>query len=238
MDELGASLEFVPFLIFIAAVFILFRVSSNRKRRGGKIRHPSGPARMRRTSMAEGGDTSETENNRARSANSAHRPNVSAESDVRDLPEFQVKHVIDGDTVVVSNSWRDVRVRLDAIDCPEDDQHWGETARYGLIKLIGGREIRLEEHGKDRYGRTLATIYVAPRSQSGWINVNERMVTLGHAWVMRRFYGHLPNHRRVKLNRLERWAKSKNIGLWRSPNPVPPWKWRSGREALPPEDTD
>jgi endonuclease YncB( thermonuclease family) len=149
---------------------------------------------------------------------------------VFDLPQYDVEHVIDGDTVIVSNTWCEVRVRLDSIDCPEDDQYWGDTARYGLIKLIGGREVRLEEHGKDHYGRTLATVYVAHQSQAEWVNVNERMVTLGHAWVMRKFYGHLPNHRRVKLNRLERWARSKKVGLWRSHNPVPPWEWRNTRE--------
>jgi len=28
-------------------------------------------------------------------------------------------------------------------------------------------------------------------------------------------------------NRLKRWARSKKAGLWQTPNPIPPWKWRS-----------
>ncbi|PCI06627.1 MAG: hypothetical protein COB77_06505, partial [Gammaproteobacteria bacterium] len=60
----------------------------------------------------------------------------------------------------------------------------------------------------------------------GITNVNERMVTLGHAWVMRRYYGHLSNKRKNQLNRLERWAKLKKVGLWKQLNPIPPWKWR------------
>jgi endonuclease YncB( thermonuclease family) len=28
------------------------------------------------------------------------------------------------------------------------------------------------------------------------------------------------------LNQLERWAKSKRVGLWKTDNPIPPWKWR------------
>ena len=122
--------------------------------------------------------------------------------------------------------WR-IRIRLDSIDCPEDGQQWGDIAKFGLIKLIGGREVRLEEHGLDRYDRTLATIYVRHGNDSEWFNVNERMVTLGHAWVMRRYYDHLAKDRQDQLNRLERWARSKKVGLWKTPNPIPPWKWRS-----------
>jgi len=125
------------------------------------------------------------------------------------------------------------RIRLDSIDCPEVCQHWGDISKYGLIKLIGGRKVRLERHGQDCHERTLATIYVQHGYESEWMNVNERMVTLGHAWVMRRFYDHLPKDRQDKLNRLERWARSKKVGLWQTPNPMPLWKWRSdGRSQL------
>ena len=44
---------------------------------------------------------------------------------------YKVRHVIDGDTVIVSKSWRDFRVRLDAIDCPECGQQWGNMAKAG-----------------------------------------------------------------------------------------------------------
>jgi micrococcal nuclease len=146
---------------------------------------------------------------------------------VASLPTYKVEHVIDGDTVVVSNRKRQLRVRLDAIDCPEDGQEWGDIATAGLIKMIGGKHIQLEEHGTDRYERMLATLYVRNGSDGEWMNVNERMVTLGHAWVMRRFYKHLSKQRQAKLNQLERWAKAKKVGLWKTANPIPPWEWRN-----------
>ena len=152
----------------------------------------------------------------------AIRENISS------LPKVKVAYIVDGDTVIVANGWNDITIRLDSVDCPEDGQHWGDTAKYGLIKLIGGRRVHLEQHGLDSHGRTLATIYVQHESGSNWINVNERMVTLGHAWVMRAFYDHLPKDRQDRLNRLERWAKAKSVGLWRTSNPIPPWKWRNG----------
>jgi micrococcal nuclease len=147
---------------------------------------------------------------------------------IQDLPKVEVLTIIDGDTVLISKGWHNTTtVRLDAIDCPEDGQEWGDIAKYGLIKLIGGRRVHLEEHGIDSYGRTLATLHLWNEQKNIWVNVNEQMVMLGHAWVMRKFYDHLPKERQSKLNRLEQWAKSKKIGLWSGSNPIPPWQWRN-----------
>ena len=142
------------------------------------------------------------------------------------LPSVTVISVRDGDTVIVAKGWRQIVIRLDSIDCPEDGQLWGDIAAFGLIKQIGGKTIRLEEHGLDPHGRTLATIYVWHLSKREWLNVIERKVTLGHAWVMRRFYDHLPPDRQNKLDRLENWSRSRKVGLWRTENPIPPWQWR------------
>jgi micrococcal nuclease len=150
---------------------------------------------------------------------------------IGDLPEAKVLQVLDGDTLIVARGWAQTMIRLDSIDCPEDGQHWGDIAAYGLIKLVGGRRVHVEEYGLDFHGRTLATIYVRHANGREWVNVNERMVTLGHAWVMRRYYDHLPNDRQAKLNRLEAWAKAKKVGLWRTGNPIPPWQWRK-REGV------
>jgi micrococcal nuclease len=147
---------------------------------------------------------------------------------IESLPVARVMHVLDGDTLLVAIGPMEASVRLDSIDCPEAGQPWGNNARYGLTKLVGGRSITLEVHGRDPHGRTLATIYVRQANGSEWLNVNERMVMLGHAWVMRMYYDHLPKERQNQLNRLEAWAKTKKVGLWKTENPTPPWKWRKG----------
>jgi micrococcal nuclease len=149
-----------------------------------------------------------------------------------ELPDGQVKYVMDGDTLIIAKGDGEIRVRLDSIDCPEDGQPWGDNARSGLIKLVGGRTVRLEEHGLDFHGRTLATIYVSEAQGTEWMNVNERMVTLGHAWVMRLYYDHLPWERQKRLNELEALAKSKKVGLWGTENPVPPWNWRKQQNGM------
>lgn len=162
----------------------------------------------------------------------AHPARTSSQllSDFQYLPNLKVLQVVDGDTVVLCKDGRPTYVRLDSIDCPEDGQYWGDKATYALIGMIGGKNVRFEEHGMDVHGRVLATLYVWHEGKQDWLNVNERMVTLGHAWVARRYYNHLPMDRKTKFNRLEKWAKSKKIGLWHDPNPVPPWKWRMGED--------
>jgi micrococcal nuclease len=142
----------------------------------------------------------------------------------------EVLWVLDGDTVNVRMGGRAVRIRLYAIDCPEDGQPWGVTAKAGLIKMIARKPVVLDVHGIDKYGRTLATIFAHYGPGSKLINVNERMVMLGHAWVMPACT-QLSEDRRRQLYRLEAWARSKQVGLWKTPNPIAPWNWRLNGNA-------
>ena len=142
-----------------------------------------------------------------------------------------VRSVIDGDTIVVQSGWSPETLRLDGIDCPEFDQPWGDCARDGLIKLVGGRTVHYQRHGVDRYGRTLAALYVWDREESVWLNVNLRMVMLGHAWISPTLPKHLPASRKKEFLAVSRWARRKRVGLWNSASPVPPWQWRSGERA-------
>ncbi len=151
--------------------------------------------------------------------------------------DARVVRVVDGDTVIVKMQGGKmrglkVRIRLDAIDCPEDGQPWGDIATFGLKKLIGGKMVRLEGHGLDQYSRSLATIFVKNDFSPKYMNVNEQMVTLGHAWVMRQCYTHLSRARQSSLNRLETLAKTRKAGLWNTIRPMPPWQWRVANRDL------
>jgi micrococcal nuclease len=212
----------------VVMVFLSLSRSKNKIRKFTKpLEHKSGYQKHRKSYPQKKSIQSEQQNNVKTANKTKAQSEAAVKEQIKNFPEVKVEHIIDGDTVIVVKDWHKIRIRLDSIDCPENGQHWGDTAKYGLIKLIGGRKIRLEEHGQDFYERTLATIYLQHGYGSEWLNVNERMVTLGHAWVMRRFYDHLPKDRQDKLNRLERWARPKKVGLWQTPSPIPPWKWRS-----------
>jgi endonuclease YncB( thermonuclease family) len=97
----------------------------------------------------------------------------------RDEPEISGKaYVIDGDTIVLTGK----HVRLRGIDAPElaqrcgeDEYPCGQVARRALDKLIGGRSVRCELNGKDKYRRALGTCFASET------NLNRSMVEAGQA---------------------------------------------------------
>jgi micrococcal nuclease len=181
----------------------------------------------------EGAEERQTNGTKDNSYKIKAKSDAAVRANFSGMAKAQVLFVQDGDTVVVSILEDENRVRLDSIDCPENGQPWGDTARHGLIKLIGGKTILMEQHGQDHHGRTLATLYCFDLNKQEWMNVNERMLMLGHAWVLRRYFDHLPPERQHKLIRIEKWARTKRVGLWHELNPIPPWRWRNDRRKPP-----
>lgn len=55
------------------------------------------------------------------------------------------------------------RVRLQDVYAAELNEQGGRAAKRNLAAIVDGREIRLARHGQDRYGRTLADVYVNGR---------------------------------------------------------------------------
>jgi micrococcal nuclease len=50
------------------------------------------------------------------------------------------------------------RIRLSGIDCPENGQAYGKRAKQAASSLVFGKEVILQTHGLDKYGRTLADV--------------------------------------------------------------------------------
>jgi len=124
-------------------------------------------------------------------------------------------YVIDGDTISIGGS----HIRLKGIDAPELAQDCGgapatacgRTARQALVQLVGGRDVRCEASGRDKYDRTLATCYV------GGTNINRAMVEAGQAVA----YG--------DYHDAEAQAQRARKGLWAS-NFETPQDWRREHE--------
>lgn len=55
------------------------------------------------------------------------------------------------------------RVRLNDIYAAELNEKGGRAAKKNLARFVDGQDIRLVRHGKDRYGRTLADVYLNGR---------------------------------------------------------------------------
>jgi endonuclease YncB( thermonuclease family) len=133
----------------------------------------------------------------------------------------RVVNVHDGDTVTVLSGGVERRVRLVGIDAPERGQPHATAARRGLAARVAGRDVKVIERGADSYGRTLGRVLVAD------VDANAAQVRDGHAWVFRRFEND------PSLIALEGEAKSARRGLWRDPDPVPPWVWRERHPPKP-----
>ena len=76
----------------------------------------------------------------------------------------RVVGISDGDTITVLVERQQIKIRLADIDAPESRQAFGTRAKQALSDLCCNKDARLETQGKDRYGRTIATVYCAGRN--------------------------------------------------------------------------
>jgi micrococcal nuclease len=128
-----------------------------------------------------------------------------------------VVSVHDGDTVnCVDHDKVQCKVRLVGIDAPEIGQPFGTVSRDRLRALVLRKSVTIQDAGKDRYGRTLGTLEIDGQ------DVNRQMVRDGLAWHYTRYSDD------AGLAAAEREARADGRGLWRDPQPVPPWEWRAG----------
>jgi hypothetical protein len=91
--------------------------------------------------------------------------------------------------------------------------------------LVFGKQVRVEQQDRDRYGRVVGKVYV------GSLDMNAEQVRGGMAWVYRKYA------RDQALYALEQEAKSAKRGLWADPHAIPPWESRHGGRANPPAES-
>ncbi|HCM3757163.1 TPA: thermonuclease family protein [Salmonella enterica subsp. enterica serovar London] len=128
--------------------------------------------------------------------------------------------VIDGDTVVVLTApATEVRIRLAGIDAPEKGQPFRQRARQFLASRVAGRVVEISGDSRDRYGRTLGTLWADGR------DINAELVCSGMAWAYR-VRSPEPNPAYLQC---ENTAREQKKGLWQEASPVPPWQWRKQR---------
>lgn len=124
----------------------------------------------------------------------------------------KVVSIHDGDTIAILQGKQQIKVRLFGIDAPELKQPYGKKSKQFLANLVAGEIVEVEENGKDRYKRTIGTIFLNDK------DINAQMVANGYAWAYRKFSKKYTAH--------ESQAKKQRLGLWRDKGPIPPWEWR------------
>jgi endonuclease YncB( thermonuclease family) len=121
--------------------------------------------------------------------------------------------VADGDTITVLKDKTPVKIRLYGIDCPEKGgQAFGKKARQFTSKMVFRKLVEIKPVDKDRYGRTVAWVYVDGK------NLCEELVINGLAWHYKRYSSD------QKLADLENRARKGRVGLWSDPHAIPPWE--------------
>ncbi|MCP4582088.1 MAG: hypothetical protein GY839_10745 [candidate division Zixibacteria bacterium] len=121
-----------------------------------------------------------------------------------------VTQILDGDTFVLS-SGKTVRIAL--IDTPESGEPLYDEASQYLTELILGRTVTLKPRGKgvDRYGRTLAEVFIDT------INVGYSILRSGMAYLY--LYPENIHLKKTYLPAQIQAIKAK-IGIWSLPEPV------------------
>lgn len=134
-------------------------------------------------------------------------------------PENTVIRILDGDTVEIMGKGRKpYKVRLSGIDAPEKRQPYGKKSKQALAKLVFKKIVRVDGSKHDRYGRTIARLYVDGQ------DINAAMIEQGAAWVYRRY---ARGSAFASFYKAEAIAKAEKRGLWALNNTIPPWEWRN-----------
>lgn len=136
----------------------------------------------------------------------------------------RVVGVVDGDTLDVLSDTKELyRARLAGIDAPERGQPFGAVSKKVLSDLVFSKRVTLRGRKTDRYKRLVAKVIV------GGSDANLAMVRLGYAWHYKRYESEQSPADRAEYSYAQEAAKRHRRGLWKDPQPLPPWEYRDLR---------
>jgi endonuclease YncB( thermonuclease family) len=143
--------------------------------------------------------------------------------------EVTAVRVTDGDTITVKGQGSELVIRLVGIDAPETSrkkydpgQPFSQQAKKYLGALVLNKAITIHDYGKDKYGRTLAEVYVQGR------NINLELVKAGLAEVYRG--SPAPGQDLAPYWKAEGEARTAKKGMWSLGDKyVSPKVWRKGQ---------
>jgi len=136
----------------------------------------------------------------------------------------------DGDTLRIRQSGQVTTIRLACVDAPERSQKpFGSQSTSRLKQLLPlGTPVQVRTITRDRYGRTVAELYVSGRS------VNLQMVKDGQAVVYRQYLSGCTATKDQYLQ-AETQARQGRLGFWNQQSPTMPWDYRRGKRSDSPQ---
>jgi hypothetical protein len=123
--------------------------------------------------------------------------------------------VLDGDTIFIMKDEKEIKIKLDGVDCPEMGQDFGKAAKQFTSDLVLGKIVEINIRGFDKY-RTLVAYVVVENN-----DISLELIKAGLAWNYKRFSSDDPIYPLA-----EKDARNSKIGLWSMANPIAPWDFR------------
>lgn len=133
----------------------------------------------------------------------------------------RVVGVADGDTITVLDSTNTQhKIRLGGIDAPEKKQAFGNVSKKSLSDLVFNKQVEVEWHKEDRYGRKVGKVLVNDE------DINLEQIKRGLAWFYKKYKGELAQEDRIGYVQAQQDAEANRLGLWIDDHPIPPWDFR------------
>lgn len=138
--------------------------------------------------------------------------------------QVKVTEVHSGNTLVVSNTSRAMKVRLKGIAPPEPGQPFSDVAREHLKELVVNKAVALDY-------TNLSDGYFEAKLTLNGIDVGSQMLRDGVAWYdQKNVHGLTPAERELYAS-CEQAARAEKRGLWSDASAVAPWDFRAGKRA-------
>jgi micrococcal nuclease len=132
----------------------------------------------------------------------------------------RVLDVPDGDSILIlTPDNKQVEIKLFGIDCPEENQPFGEDAKQYTSQQCMGKIILYRIVGIDIYERMIATVFLEDGRE-----LNLELLKAGLAWHYNRYSNS------QAYTEAESQARKAGIGLWADENPTPPWEWQQKKQ--------
>jgi endonuclease YncB( thermonuclease family) len=138
--------------------------------------------------------------------------------------QAKVTEVSSGNTIVVSNINRALRIRLKGIAPPEVGQPFSEAAREHLKALVMDKTVMVDYSN-------LSDGYLQAKISFNRIDIGSQMLRDGVAWYDRASDFTLNDADRVLYAQCEEAARAEKRGLWSDQNAVAPWAFRRAKDA-------
>ena len=130
------------------------------------------------------------------------------------------------DTLRIRQPGQVTTIRLSCVNAPKRAQSpWGQQSTSRLKQLLpAGTAVQVRTVTRDRYGRTVAELYVGKQS------INWQMVKEGQAVVYRQYLSGCSATKDQYLQ-AEAQANKQRLGFWSQKSPVMPWDYRRGKRS-------